>query len=279
MTRSNMEHPHECSTCLHPLGNGLIHCCRCPTLPGWPGWVWDQLPHDVLPIPRGFRTPASDYPKQTVGTARLVHIQMPPGRYWMNGLYGPWQYVETEEPIPVTHLQTLNRDGEWQTWMVDDPTHWLGLQVYAKRIRGPEVFVGGLGLGLILHLLKGRRQDIHRIICCEKNQDVIDLISPMLGWNLDTDPLLIIVNTDAWEHLEYETRVRHLEYETRVRLRTYNTIFLDLWRGPISGQIPEVIEKTRMVHAWHPGADLLCFWFSELVDRDLTAHTSLEAIR
>jgi hypothetical protein len=187
-----------------------------------------------------------------VGSARIVHIPMPPGRYWMNGLYGPWQYVETEHECAVTHLQTINRDGEWQTWMVDDPTHWLGLQVYGKRIQGPEVFVGGLGLGLIVHLL-ATRDDLH-VTIIERNLDVIRMIRPLLP----PGDRLTIIHDDAWARLD---RTQGSGF--------YRTIFLDLWRGPIAGQVPEVIEKARQVHAWHPQADLLCFWFSELVDREL----------
>src|SRR5437660_7922122 len=107
-----------------------------------------------------WHSPVSNYPDETVGTARLRT-----GYYTGNKTYNAWgqrgvKYykVPTGKKLPIKELQLkeeyTNNYGrklsKWNTWMVDDPPHCWAMEDYAmSNYTKGKVLVAGLGLGLI----------------------------------------------------------------------------------------------------------------------------------
>jgi len=121
----------------------------------------------------------------------------------MEGVRG-YDYFTVKKPIPVTSLVV---DG--QTWMVDDPLHWYGMQDLAKAASG-KVLVAGLGLGLVIHGLE-ENEAVTAVDVVEIDEDVVGLISPMIEMGKTS-----IINEDFWLYL----------YRTE---EPYDTCILDIW--------------------------------------------------
>lgn len=122
-----------------------------------------------------WETPATNYPITNVGTARIIRSKYQKGLYHNYGV-NRFDYFQVTKPISVTALQIKNE--KWEDWMVDDPPHWWSMQNYARNSTG-RVLVAGLGLGLVTHQLLDS-VDIDSITVIEINEDVINLISPLL---------------------------------------------------------------------------------------------------
>ena len=150
-----------------------------------------------------WETPATKYPLARVGSAEISRVRYNRNYYRMEAVCG-YMFFQVTKPIHVTNLKING-----QVWMVDDPLHWYGMQELAKHSKG-KVLVGGLGLGLIIHALQ-KNPKVSRIDVLEINQDVIDLVKPLLfGLN------------KAHVHKGNVFHCAHGEYDT---------VILDLWVG------------------------------------------------
>lgn len=129
------------------------------------------LTADIIPIER-WRSPASEYPRQRHGRARVRTGWYEPA-YYACYLQRGYQYFLAERRLYITTLQI---DGE--TWMVDDPPHWWAMEEHARHYHG-HVLCAGLGLGLMVHALAAYPA-VERITVIERERDVIDLIEPLL---------------------------------------------------------------------------------------------------
>jgi len=121
-----------------------------------------------------------------------------------------YDYFEVEETIRVTELQI---NGE--TVMIDDPLHYLGMQLIAKACKG-KVLVAGLGLGLVTHALQDN-PNVTLIDIVEQEKDVIDLIQSVS--DVLKNPITHVFNTDILSFIKSEN------------LEPYDNIILDIWHG------------------------------------------------
>lgn len=78
-----------------------------------------------------------------------------------------------------TEFTVLQDNSDNSVWMSDTPKEYYSMAELVTRTKGPKVIVGGLGLGLLVHLLALRR-DITSIIVVEENSEVIGMVSPYL---------------------------------------------------------------------------------------------------
>ena len=150
-----------------------------------------------------WETPATKYPLSRRGKVRLFREPYKRGFYIMEGVRG-YDYFTVKRPIPVTSLIV----GK-ETWMVDDPMHWYGMQDLAKAASG-KVLVAGLGLGLVIHALE-ENEAVTAVDVVEIDEDVIELITPLIKMKKTN-----IINDDFWLYL----------YKTE---ETYDTCILDIW--------------------------------------------------
>lgn len=193
-------------------------------------------------VPSDWRSPAAAYPLDASACARLVRWRYSRGVYKLHEMREGAQYYQLERPLPVTGLQ-LKEGRRWKTWMVDDPLHWEGIQHYAGRIRRGRVLVGGLGLGLIVHALRGR-DDVAEIVVVEQSADVIELIGPLVPRER-----LTIVHDDFWRIVAATPR------------GAFATIFVDLWVGDGPALWPDVNECWDILERVHPYPDTESLWF------------------
>lgn len=119
-----------------------------------------------------WRTPASEYPRSTNGSARVRTRFYPPGAYDCYMQRG-YLYFLAERRLYITCLEIGGK-----TWMVDDPPHWWAMEHHARHYRG-HVLCAGLGLGLIVHALTAN-PEVERITVVERERDVIELIGPQV---------------------------------------------------------------------------------------------------
>ncbi len=160
-------------------------------------------------------TPASKYPLEKVGRAKITRKQVKKDFYYMEGVRG-YAYYYVKNPIPVTSLR-IGRE----TVMVDDPLQWYGMQDLARHCRG-KVMIGGLGMGLILRALKDNR-DVTEIHIIENNPDVIELMLENLPMD---DPRWKIISVDVYWYLDH-----------RAKCQKYDTVVLDIWWGRSNRQM------------------------------------------
>lgn len=97
--------------------------------------------------------------------------------------------------------------------MEDDPPHWSAMQEIVPLLPPGRLLVAGLGLGLICWPLL-ERPDIPAIDIVEIEQDVIDLVTPLLP----PDPRRTVI------HDNYYRLIRHPAH-------TYSAIYWDMANG------------------------------------------------
>lgn len=156
-----------------------------------------------------WETPATAYPRASVGRAAIARYSYGRGFYLAYGTAGgagPVDFFKVPggRRLPVT---TLKIDG--RTWMIDDPPHWWSIRETARRLRG-RVLIGGLGLGLILWAA-AENPEVERAVVIERDADVIALMLP----NLPKRPAIEIVEDDFAGYLD--------------RAGRFDSAFVDLW--------------------------------------------------
>jgi len=129
---------------------------------------------------------ALSYKEQKVGHAEISKYTYKPGHYLMEGIDG-YLYFKVVKPLQITNLKISG-----DVVMVDDPLHWIGIKRIAEACHG-KVLIGGLGLGIILHHLKNNKK-VTKIVVCEIDKDVIELISPVLP----DDSRVMILHKDVF---------------------------------------------------------------------------------
>jgi len=155
-------------------------------------------------------TPLIDVEDQQVGKARLRKTKYRKGVYPLEGVQG-YDYYKLEDSIQVTRLQILDGGGHWQTWMMDDPLHWLAMKQYTDQLKSGSVLCAGLGLGLMVFRLL-QRQDITEIHIIEQENDVIQLMLPLLP----TDSRIGIANIDYYSYLAKKEKFDNIFWDLAV---------------------------------------------------------------
>jgi len=177
----------------------------------------------------------------------------PAGVDWLLDM-PPYMFLKVPTPMPITSLQTFEH-GEWQTWMVDEPAHWIMMATLAGRVIGPSVCVAGLGLGLMLHCLADR-EDITDILIVEQNPDVIALIGPLMPRR--RHQLISYYPANFWDMMQPWWDLNNIR-----------TFVVDLWRGPLPDNTADVLRRRKQLEAMHPWPDThsLFFSYQTLIDR------------
>jgi len=109
---------------------------------------------------------------------------------------------------PIRRVKLSDVDG---TWMTTDLQELSQLSAHVRVLRDRQrVLVGGLGLGVIAHLLAV--QGVH-VTVVESSRTIVDLVKPFL------DPSIEVVISDLFEFLR------------DVRRGQYDAAYYDIWRG------------------------------------------------
>ena len=172
-----------------------------------------------------WRTPATAYPDRILGRARIKTTRYR-GYYECYGLRGH-RYFHARN-IRVKRLLIGNKG-----WMVDDPPHWWAMEEHAAVYHG-HVLCAGLGLGLIVHALHANPA-VDRITVVEREQDVIDLVAPLVP-----QEKLHVVHGDFWNY----------------RGRRPDGVLFDLFVGDGRQLLPDAIVAYSQMVQWFPKATI-----------------------
>lgn len=154
-------------------------------------------------------TPLTNIKETGSELARIKKVKYNRGFYNMEGINGFFRYY-LKKSTWITNLQ-INDHGEWKVWMVDDPLHYLGIKQYLEELGGGSLLCAGLGLGLMLHHAT-KMSRFTKIDVVEINQDVIDLIKPILP----DDERINIINVDFYDFIKQNQHYDNLLWDLAV---------------------------------------------------------------
>ena len=138
------------------------------------------------------------------------------------------------------------------TWMSDTPAEYYSMWELTARTVGPEVLVGGLGLGL-LALLLAQQQTIAKITVVENEPDVVALVQKYMPAKVE---VIIGDFLDVTPKLEYSGR-------------HFDTVIADIWET-YDGNKELVFDCKDMMEEQYPDARHL-FWDAQAAIDDSQA--------
>lgn len=199
-----------------------------------------KLGADVLEIDGDkWKSPASYYNTLSYGSAKIIQEDEDPGVYLMEGVDGHWFYAHSK-PMPQICLQI---DGE--TWMVDNPTHTIGMRKLAEHARG-KVLCGGLGLGLLQNSLADQEK-VTQVDTVEINPDVIGLMKDNIPKNFN------IYQDDYYNFIKEHTG-------------EYDTIICDIFVRSPGGKghtHDDMVSAYKLTKFYNPMADVYFWGFND----------------
>ena len=193
-----------------------------------------------------YRSPLN-LPEGTSGTMTLRHVILPRGREvpvvgtrqaLMRGMAPV--YAELREPLRIHELS--DKDGVWMTDMPEVLNQIVEMLLTVKP--HGHVLVGGLGLGLVAHMVS-RLPAVKSTTVIERSEDVVRLCA---------EPAVI-------GRGGYFVKVADIHEYLRTAEEPYNCYLLDTWRGTNEGTWWEEVVPLRrairncwgrrpVIHCW-----------------------------
>lgn len=194
-------------------------------------------------------TPVTPIPACSSGRFHIIKRKVPAGLSFETGNAGGISEVLFTKEVVFTQLKD-NPEKKATPWMSDSPMEYFKSVDLVTRTKGGRVLVGGLGLGLITHLL-ANREDITEIVVVEIEPDVIKLVKDYLPSKvkiIEGDFLNVLVKTEG-EH--------------------FDTIIADIWKTGFKDADVELFEDCSMtMDDFHPEAEHLFWSFQDRIDED-----------
>jgi hypothetical protein len=187
-----------------------------------------------------WNTPCSGYQPESVGKWHIKRRELKAGSTLtveamsMDAILFP-------KTVTITVLREGERDKNdtESVWMSDTPMEYYKGWELVARSHG-NVLVGGLGLGLFVHLLYSRK-DIGKITVIEKSPEVIQLVSKYLPKDVE------IICGDFMQEIQ---KLEEAE-------REFDTVIADMWKNDTE---EELISDCRdVMDEFYPCATHL-FW-------------------
>ena len=248
-THNTINHPKQLAVHLNIHGI-ILRCDMNDLYPGFllPVWNW--------------KTPATDIPEQVNGNFRVVKRVVKAGTAWPMCKTLGYDYCIFMNEATLTLLQEKIGD-KWRDWMVDSPYEWFAMGEYAIRAMPPNVLVGGLGLGLILHHLT-LRKDIEKIVVVELSKEIIEMISPYVP----KDDRIEIIQGNFFEVIPKLVSERNI----------FNTVIVDIWAGDPYNYIEDFKKALALLYSNYPNAMHLFHPLQKIVDKEIIAQ-NLEGVK
>lgn len=212
--------------------------------------------NNILPI-YNWKTPASIIPRQSIGNFHIKKRPVKAGLYldmYVAG-YDSCLFIK-DSIITILREGILENDDTESVWMSDSPNEYYMAWELVARAEGPRVLVGGLGLGLLAHLLL-LRKDITNITIIEKQVEVIQMVKPYLPLKVEVigGDFLYEIQTLSDNGKEFET------------------VIADIWK---SGNDKEVAEDCMfMLVDYYPKATHLFWAFQQEFDNDRVKYAEM----
>ena len=168
----------------------------------------------LLPVTK-WKTPVSVIPAQSVGEWHVKKRMVKRGTFLSVEASGIDEALFVL-PVEVTILRegVLEADDTESVWMSDTPREYFMACDLVNRTEGPRVLVGGLGLGLVCHLLMNRR-DIEEVVVVEQVPEVIKMVTPYLPAGVR------VIEGDFLRML----------WSLSIKVEEFDTVIADLWKG------------------------------------------------
>jgi hypothetical protein len=159
---------------------------------------------------------------------------------------------------------------ETLTWMSDSPGEYFGQLDLISRIlpkynakgelQSQNILVGGLGLGLIIHQLK-LRKDIDQIFVIEIDPDIIALVWPYIMARFPNGEIKLRQG-DFFEEIPKLAKDPHYN-------KKFDAIIVDLWQT--NDDIGEALftQSKEIVERFFPRTQALYWLFQSEVEEDL----------
>lgn len=168
-------------------------------------------------------------PVGTKGNWRVDHFTMTPEEVKhaqiMSSMH-PGGYREVYDLEPGNYCRLVYRNMD--TVMSDTPME-LRTQARPARFATGDCLVGGLGLGIFVLQLQAK-PEVKSIIVVEKDQDVIDLVSPHLPLN----EKVVIIRGDIFDKTLFNRKTRRFDF-----------IYFDIWNAVCGDNADEMGKLKR----------------------------------
>lgn len=192
-------------------------------------------------------TPVTSIPARTSGKFHIIKHKIPAGLSFETGNASGISEVLFTKDVIFTQLKD-NPEAKAIPWMSDSPMEYFKAIDLVTRTKGKRVLVGGLGLGLITHLL-ANREDIKEIVVVEIEPDVIKLVKAYLPAKVK------VIEGDFIQKL--------VELENEA----FDTVIADIWKTGHEEQDVELFKDCQMtMEDFHPNAEHLFWAFQEKID-------------
>tara|TARA_Y100000310_G_C20596078_1_gene770575 strand:+ start:289 stop:1011 length:723 start_codon:yes stop_codon:yes gene_type:complete len=207
-----------------------------------------------------WETGCTAYTPCTLGGFRLKATEYKPGVYRLYRIDGFTYFRVSPDPIPIMALESLEENGEWREWMIDDPFNYIAMDRYCQKMSG-RVLTAGLGLGIAARAL-ANNPAVTELVVVERSPEVIDLVSPyMPEW-------VNIVQGDFWEYVE-GSKASWLD--RMLGKRDWDYILLDIWRSAGLGEHTRLLEEeirpaSEKFRRMFPRTRFVFFGFDESTD-------------
>jgi len=215
----------------------------------------DLYPGFILPV-WDWKTPATMIPQQSSKNFRIIKRIVRAGTAWPMCKTLGYDYCIFMSDVTLTLLQEKVVDGGWRDWMVDSPYEWYAMGEFSMRTMPPNVLVGGLGLGLILHHLT-LRKDLEKIIVIEVSKDVIQMVSPYLP----KDDRIEMIHGDFFKVVP-----KFASEDNR-----FNTVIVDISAGEDYECTENFKNTIKLLDNYYPNALHLFHSFQKMVDMEIIA--------
>lgn len=198
-------------------------------------------------------TPVSGIPEQSVGNFHIKKRIFPIGHTLEVGAINIQEALFTHD-VTFTVLREGDKEANdtESVWMSDTPMEYYKAWELVARTIGPDVLVGGLGLGLLAHLL-ALRSDIQNITIIEKSPEIIKMVSPFL-------PAKCTVIQDDFSHQIYKMSAAE---------KHFDTIIVDLWKTGCNDEDAQLFSDCQLLLEDEFMNSQHLFWaFQEEADND-----------
>lgn len=154
-----------------------------------------------------------DIPEGKSGDVEITHEIIQPGEETTvvslrNAIFMGQQPTKATFAEPLTIRKLVYEGG---TWMTDHPQELWQMREPIYTCHG-SVLVGGLGLGVLSHLLSRICEDVDSVTTVEKDPDIIRLVQ----YHIDADR---VVQTDLFNYLK------------GLECSFYDSAVFDIWQG------------------------------------------------
>jgi hypothetical protein len=170
-------------------------------------------------------------PEAKVGEFEIRHMVEPAGKLmpctsFRTSMYGGHKAKSVVYDHPTTWHELLEDGGRWTS---DLPIEQYQQRQSLRGFRG-KVLVGGLGLGVVVQMLK-RLRSVTEITVIEKSKEVLELVAPYVS-----DKRVSFHHCDLHEFLSQCATVE----------RTFHHAFFDIWTSDGEGEFYETIIPLRL---------------------------------